>query len=495
MTDQNETAVRSEANPVLVGDFVTYLNPNLGQEASEVVYVSPNQVVYVENNGLKVRHLSAYMGDRGLMRVATTDDLGWMTVHTQDQLPKSKYGDTSTIAEALVNSLDSYYFEPSTFHSHVLTNLDFGSATDVSNKFKLHKVSLGEGSSIVLYKDAKDLKRERTTTMKVGRALRHMFPDMDDKKLAKIAEGWIEQTAPRNLTLKVGKERANFRKAYKGIRASYRNPTTTHTRKSLSTSCMHTVEVEGYSPAEAFASGDFAIAWIETSEGHVAGRVVYSDQEGLDHYHAPLYGACEQSLDMLKAHLDSIESEEANGCDWYGLRMLNLTSCLDNPIAPYLDVDLAGDIDSEFITFSRGGDATFESTDGYITGGHYCECCGDRVYEEESYWTEDGTMCQSCFHEGYVSLDCGESIRRDDAIEVRYSYRSFTTNDVYYATEFHHYNFTDSVYCEVVDEYWHVDDVVETKDGEYLPTHRIGDFPELFNDDEEDNDNDKDQAT
>lgn len=477
----------------------------------EVVSVVGNLCVLASEGGLTYHRL--YSTDT--VEVSETkpetptfdDDLfhSWRGAYSLCDVPKSKYGSIKERAEAVLLQPKEAYNEAAskTIILSVLrqVNVSYKLSITIPVTVRMFDPSPVEGSSNVsMYLNHKDRLRDRKTTMKIGRALKHMLPMLNDQAIASVAEPWIESRKPRELILKVGKTGPNFRKAYKGIRAKFRNPLVTHSRKSLANSCMHTVQVEGFSPAEAYASGDFAVAWVETKDGHVAGRVVYSDKEDLDHTHAPLYGACEQSLDMLAAHLDEIESKPADESDWRGLRLVNLNGSLDQAIAPYSDLGSVGTVDTDFITLDRSGDASFESTDGYVTGGGcYCAMCSDSMDENESFYCEDyGDICEHCFNEHYVFSEDGEAIRREDAIEVWHTYKSFYNNSLHSTSTYEHETYNDAVWCECVSEYWNPDYVTESSnsEGEWVPTHLVEDFPELFtNDDDDDNNNsEEDQA-
>jgi hypothetical protein len=344
-----------------------------------------------------------------------------------------------------------------------------------------------EGSLISLVRSLKDAKRDRRTTMKPGRAFRYMFPSLSDSELARVTERWVETTSPRELTLHVGKDAASFRLAYDHDRADYRNPTTTFTRKSIATSCMQGVnrpiindigERVYVSVGEAYASGDFAVAYLTNKDGLIAGRVVYSDVPDRSPTHGPVYGACEQSLDMLEAHLDSIGSG-LNVEEWAGLRLVSIGDTED-PIVPYIDGELSctpGHPDYILLQ-SYGGSHTFEGTDGYLTGGMTCECCGRGMDDDEAYMTDDGPHCEHCFDAHYVMTDNGEVLPCEDAVYANTKSR-WGFNEEWIHTD-------EAVFCELIDEYWHIDDVVASASGEhYIPAHMVGQFPELFDSEEE----------
>jgi len=354
------------------------------------------------------------------------------------------------------------------------------------NSVRLFKPIEAEGTSISLYLNHKDLARDRRTTMKVGRAFRHMFNNLTTSEVASMAEAWIEDRSPRDLTLKVGGERKDFRKAYCGVRAKYRNPTTTHTRKSLATSCLHTVKVDidddtDMSPAEVYASGDFNIAWLETKEGHIAGRVVFSTK--CDKYHAPVYGACEQSLDMLEKYLEENNIRGSNGLEeWVGLNLLRIQSDHGDLVGPYLDGDLSGvEVGAKYIelTSRYEGELEFDSTDGLLSQGTPCSICGGSMSEDEVYSVDGYPYCECCFDSHYVHTEDGEIIRRDEAVHVLY-YNTYSgrTHEGYVHED-------DAVFCGPLAECWHIEDVTPTDCGEFIPTHLISEYPEYFPSDDE----------
>lgn len=337
-----------------------------------------------------------------------------------------------------------------------------------------------EGSAISLIRTEADRKRDRRTTMKPGKAFRLMFPALSDKDVAIITEAWIELTSPRKLTLHVSKSREAFAEAYDGDRSSYRNPVTTGERKSLATSCMQhvgrDVMVDGASVytsvGEVYASGDFTIAYLKDKDGLIAGRVVYSDVDDEPCFAGPLYGACEQSLDELQSHLDDVGAKyHVEG--WDGLRF-NMIGGSDNPLAPYVDGDVGGNPSrcGNYIILERwGGQYGFESTDGHVSSTLYCEGCEEGLHEDQAYTTDYGYYCEGCFDETYVVLENGDTVLREDAVEAFHvNWRGTVSTSLIHQDE--------SVYCEALDQYWHVDDVTVDEDGFSTPTHLLPDEDE-----------------
>ena len=391
-------------------------------------------------------------------------------------IPTSKYGNPHEMAERLLESeqyrgLDRY---PNVqVANFMMSNTGMTVARQAASLYSPEPY----GTMISVFKNAKDRKRARRSTMKPGRAFKHMLETANEKEISKLAETYIEATAPREFILKEGVTRKDFRRAYCGVRADNRNVQTTSKRKAIARSCMHTLKVESdtpredMSPAEVFASGDFKVAWLETTDKKIAARVVFSNKEGRTRTQAPVYGACEQSINELEDYL--AREEVGNVTDWKGMRVLRIDTP-DGQVGPYMDCGIKGDEVGGYIELCEYGSITFESTDGYTSDGIYCEICNDVHQQDEMCQTPEGDLiCTSCFDENYISLDDGGVYSKDEVVEAYYYRNSTARCDLYHIDE--------TVYCEELSEDWHVDCVTETDDGEeYMPTHMIPDYPDRF---------------
>ena len=348
--------------------------------------------------------------------------------------------------------------------------------------------------NIALTRSAADTKADRQVSMKPGRAFRHMMPKLTDKDISMLAEEWIEMTSPRTLTLHIGSDAKDFAHCYDHDRADYRNPATTSYRKSLSTSCMQGVSRNYYedgtmktaSVGEAYASGDFFAVWLEDEAERIAGRVVVGrTANGL--YHGPLYGACEQSLNMLEAHLEGLGSTYSD--DEWGNLKLKVIGGPDDPIVPYLDGDYHGTIEGDYIVLSAtDGDFTFDDTQGNITNGMVCDGCYENVRDDDAYHTDHGAYCECCFNESYVHTECGDVIDIEEAV-MAYMKNSWGVTQVWVHMD-------ESVYCDHIEEDWLHEDVTYSEEGDtYIPTHRMSEFPEFFpREDDEDANEEKEAA-
>jgi hypothetical protein len=395
-----------------------------------------------------------------------------------DSVQTSKYGSPHDMAERLLENaqhrgLDRYPNVQVT--NFMVSNTGMVAARQAASLYSPEPY----GDMISIYKNAKDRKRTRRSTMKPGRAFKHMLEKAEDKEIAKLTETYIEAIAPREFILKEGTSRAAFRRAYCGIRADNRNVEITRMRKALARSCMHTLKVESdepeedMSPAEIFASGDFMVAWLETTDKKIAARVVFSIKEGHTKTHAPIYGACEQSINELEYYMKDMEV--SNVTEWAGMRVLRI----DTPsgqIGPYMDCGIKGEEVDGYIELCEDGTISFESTDGYTSDGIYCENCNEVHQEEEMCQTPEGDMiCRDCFDANYICLDDGEVYSINEVEEVAYFCKH--TNRVKY----NWVHRDEAVYCEEQDEWWMEGEVTQTDcGGYYMPTHMIPDYPELF---------------
>jgi hypothetical protein len=492
-------------NPIKIGDLVTRFG-----RTEEVVYVKAtgsNGRYYSSGQMYGVVTTSHYQGlalqtiyasDVGTSLVPESFDVERTTVQNAvDKMGTSKFGSLSDMAEAVwecslgdsgVDYAKTRYVQKFLErHSSSLSTDTFDVPTHTIMSVYSPFASDVKAGNIALTRNLKDLHAGRQTSMKPGRAFRYMFPALDDNDISLLAEAWIELTAPRVLTLHVGKSSKDFARSFDFERADYRNPRTTYDRKSISTSCMQHVHRHFYdgvievkaNAAEAYASGDFLVVWVEDAQQRIAGRVVVG-LTAKGRYHAPIYGACEQSLDMLQTYLDSINSDYSDE-RWAGLRLKVVGEDTD-PIVPYLDGDYSGDYTyTGFIKLMdpHYGELAFDNTDGYVSnGGCQCECCSETYSEDDMHSTDEGMHCQSCFDENYVVLDCGSVCLLENAILVKHisTYAPQLVNQMYVYED-------EAVYCEGLEEYWLQDDVTYSDEVEvYVPTHLICDYPDLFPD-------------
>lgn len=340
---------------------------------------------------------------------------------------------------------------------------------------------------VSLYLNLKDHKRGRKTTMRVGRALKKMFPQMKDAELAFIQKSYLDKFKKMDYTLKTGKERNDFAKAYGDRLAPSLDPYTTDGRKSMHNSCMRGVLTDdGTSPAEVYASGDFTIVWLEDGEGLLAGRVVvFDNKDGKRPQAGPCYGVSEQSLNELEEYLKSINAVLFDeGADWTNARILFIEE-KGLVVGPYFDLYGEGKLVGDYIILgSYGCDYEFYSTEGYASNQDpdmvYCEDCDNRFdSSHEGIYTADGHYICDCCSDNYAIPEDGYDYMHLEDLTLVYYKFSFSTHvrDVYYIdpTEA-------AVWCECVSEWWiEGDTIYSEKMEDYVPNHLVDEYPEYFN--------------
>lgn len=399
-------------------------------------------------------------------------------------LSNSKFGSIEAVAEAMGSPSAErsrvYSFILGVASYKFLSESGLDSGTILQTVLNLHSPAESDSGGISIYRDAKDRKRERRTSMKVGRAFRHMFINAPDAIIASLTEEYIEWSSPRTFTFHSGYKARDFAEAYEGDRADYRNPMTTYVNKSLATSCMQGVgRCEGgtyHSVGEAYASDDFHIAWLKDDKGRIAGRVVIGYCTRSDKFiSGPAYGVCEQSLGILNEYLDHIHAVPADDEGWVGLS-LKLVGDAYDPVVPYLDGIYTGDIIPESHTIrilpEGAGKYDFSDTEGYLQEAALgCASCGESCYGDHCYSPDGDIICEYCFNESYTYTASGDVIPREDAVDAAYQVGGRT----YYDTV----HIDDACFIESLDEFWGCDQVSWCDEREeHYPSHLITDKEE-----------------
>lgn len=459
-------------------------------------------VVYADESGLCS---SAYVSlSGGVSFFSKKDKASSEKAVSASEVPSYKWGDLTTTATRLLkvingtegNSHNNIGRWLRSISSNLFTHIELESLFTATRIYQATMVSDGK---VALFLNQKDFDRSRSTTMKAGRAFRHMFQNMSDAQVAKITDLWMDETAPRNFKLRTGRTIDDFHIAYTEERTKSRNLSATkNDYKSLAMSCMHTFtlralhegEDRDLSPASVYASGDFEIAYVveEDEEGNIeriAGRVIYSVgtfcetyKEIIDSFNAPIYAACEQSGQILRDHLAKLGCLSSNTLrEWDGLRLLLIEAAhYDTYIAPYFDGNICCDIGSTYLNLDINGSYELTSTEGLLKDPQRCNHCDCEVHEDEVYYDEDGySLCESCYCDNHATCSVsGETFHINDLVEARQE------SDGSISHEYVHMDY--ARYCECVEQWWFEDDVTLTQDGEYVPNCKIDLYPELFTD-------------
>jgi|TARA_R110000764_G_scaffold9_2_gene44 hypothetical protein len=383
----------------------------------------------------------------------------------------SKYG---PVEQAVIDSVLENPYKANCPHiSHAMPASWIGFVTRVFDPV------LADGGHITLTRNAKEAALGRRTTMKPGRAFRHMLHWMTNAEVASITEVWIEHTSPRVFTLHVSDKAEDFALAYDHNTAPYRNPVTTSMNKSLATSCMQGITAiqngDVVSVGECYASGDFQIAYLKDKKGLIAGRVVIGYKANRDGvktaYHGPLYGCCEQSLEELHTYLASIDALADSG-NWCSLRLKAIATDCGNYLGSYMDGGYEADVIGDyFVLVESGGTFSFAGTNGFADDAITCDHCGDYCDHDGFSGEEGEPLCDYCFNETYAFTDDGDMIRVEDAVSAL----AYNGSGVYHVTV----HLDEAVYIEPLDQYWVAEDVTYVDHlEEHYPTHRLDELNE-----------------
>ena len=289
---------------------------------------------------------------------------------------------------------------------------------------------------ISVYQSRKDYDNDRQVAMKPGRAFKLMFDLLDDATVLAWVDEYLDRFAPRQYNLQVSKKASDFTKAYVGEQVKTQNITHSYNHKSLANSCMRYTFKDGNGPnnlpvhpVEAYASGDFTIAWVEDKDGLIGGRVVIYHDGSNDPQAGPIYGACDIAVRQLSDHIEAIGGEFADDGDWSGAKLVAHPYPYGNSdsfIAPYLDIEprsLSVSQDRKHLIIDHDGDLDANSYQGILSEGgrDLCISCQDNVHEDESYHSEHTgeTYCMDCYYEDHFHCDyTGEDVHMSQSIRV-----------------------------------------------------------------------------
>jgi hypothetical protein len=324
---------------------------------------------------------------------------------------------------------------------------------------------------IHLWVDAKGRNQERSgrVMMKVGRALKKLFPVLTLTEVENLVDEYRRDFAPRNLSIFHAKDAASFKKAYlEDNYARMENPSTTCSRKSIANSCMrHRFERLPNHPAEAFSSGDFQISWTENEDGQVCSRVVIRVDSSIPQA-GPIYGTSEASMDKLQEYLDEIEAKDCDNARWEGAKLKKINHG-GGYVAPYLDIypKRLDDKDDEYLVIAERGNVCASDYSGLLNAPNMVTChhCDELTDEDEVSHIHDEPYCNDCYSEvGFCCASCDDYELVDESVTVYGRSRHGHRYSELYCTDC-------ASNCSTVtinDENWDNDHVVETNTGDYI---------------------------
>lgn len=319
--------------------------------------------------------------------------------------------------------------------------------------------------------------------MKPGKAMKHLFPWKTDAEIESLVDSIRSELGEKILSLHVGKSADQFKHAYTHNQARMENPRTTYTRKSLANSCMRYTTImhldsEGDErhPAEAYASGEFDIVWVEDSKGNIAARcVVWTASEYP--VPAPIYGTCEESLDEIHKYLKSINADFDG--DWEGANLKTIHHEDSGFIAPYLDLEPRLLSHNGFVlTVDKNGDIDASQYNGVLNGEETwgCDNCGSRQFEgDSSYDVDNMTVCEDCFENSNYCERYDESTFQ--GVDEVFSYCSGRRHSEWWSQ-----SAIDNYAVKIGGEYWESDCVFQDFEGNYFSPEQLEDEEYFYSD-------------
>ena len=210
------------------------------------------------------------------------------------------------------------------------------------------------------------IKRDRGVriTIKPGKALKKIFPDLGSASLARMVDQYKAHFVPIKVTIHRSQSASAFKHAYSHTPTKQRDVATCRDRKALDNSCMrYEFKSLPHHPAEVYASGDFEIIWAETDDGKIAGRCVVCTKFKPGR-RGPIYGVSEEVITKLAECLDGTTAGVAT---WRGARLLRLNfDGGEKVITPYLDIaPRYGKLGRKYIHIGADYDVELSEIDGY----------------------------------------------------------------------------------------------------------------------------------
>lgn len=346
------------------------------------------------------------------------------------------------------------------------------------------KMATNTRGNIALYLNDSQVRSGKIQSLRPGRALRVLIPDIKDAELEKLVDKFRANFPAGDYVIKRGFEAENFVHMYSHAQAPMQNPATTTGRKSLSNSCMrHDFSHLPHHPCEAYASGEFEAFWTEDPNGRIASRLVVWHPPADHHLHGkpqcgPVYGTCEYSIDLLQNLAKDMGADLYTQASWSGAKWKKF---LHNGgvIAPYCDHEQSLEDIGDWLLL--GGDCDYEADDysGVLGArGFSCDECGDHIDEEyDSYEHIDGVcVCEHCRDRYFFYCEEHDRYYRESETA---SYRVYV--DSGWGAESRTVcedALSNYILCEDDEEYWHESDVTMLANGEAISPRgvRSGDY-------------------
>jgi len=330
------------------------------------------------------------------------------------------------------------------------------------------------------------------TPMKMGRAIRTMFPCLTDNEVDNIVDKHRRLYGHRNFDLREATTGVGIGEVYGMPYAETRNIDTTHNHKALCNSCMRydfSLPEHGnlpVHPATMYGEDEWVLVYLlEEGTGLLGGRVLLWKNPNGSTTAGPIYGVCTASIDMLQEYLDDQGIPFADYGDWVGATLTYIPHTIGGSnyaIGAYLDVEprrCSIDYDDKTLTISRDYGLDMSNYSGRIPVRtmKQCDCCGEYTDPEELYEVEgDQEYCYECRDYNTFQCEACHCYHLNENVVEAYHYGRSGYNPA------HIYEQSICDYCSE-NEYVELEcddmgtilfrssDTYRTIDGNYIPVH------------------------
>ena len=339
---------------------------------------------------------------------------------------------------------------------------------------------------VSVYQSQKDRDNDRQVAMKPGRAFTLMFPEIDHKAIITLVDEFLQEFAPRNLTLRTGRDADTFVKAYAWDQSPTENIDTCSYRKSSASSCMrYDFDHLPAHPVSAYASGDFEMVYTTDQNDRIASRCVVwmtsPDGDLPSPQAAPIYGVSEQSIDMIADHLSRLGATFAQDANWTGARLKSIPYSEYGEdgryIAPYLDLmPQYLTADGNYLTVDGCGEIDASSYEGILGNSRTCTICDCSMSDDDAYvsMTNEEDYCEQCYYERHFHCEYAmEDTHVDDGTRAWTAGRWGLEEE--WVSEYGIQNHF--MWCESDQEWWSEDDAVWCEyEEEFISPRRIDQY-------------------
>lgn len=321
---------------------------------------------------------------------------------------------------------------------------------------------------------AREKGKKGRQAIKPGKFFRMLLEDPEDTFVEHLVEKFKEDFLPESLEFRHTKDADGISEVYQTTRANQKAFETTEWEKRLSDSCMrYSTDHFGtpVHPTYAFGSGDFTLFYAVNERGFLAARcLAYFSGDG-NYQLGPIYASSKDAIKFLRDNLpENVDNKES--ASWEGARILRITDGDGDFVGPFFDIADSLTDDGDFLVVDSKGKIE-HSYSGVYSANNGCVCgyCYESVVEDDTIWveSEEQSVCDYCYELHFFRSDFDSEVYRDrEEVTVLDQFGrelSYTERQA----EMH------AVYSTSAEQFYTEDAVVESYDGDYIPTNWLGD--------------------